>query len=201
MEIISSTFNYEKEHRSDNNAAETNSASFTCLKPDQSPGDSTIASCALAAEFAAYIGAHSPLDADTLVDTVQRWLLAAATEAVANYQLSSTAAALAAVTTLAEAAVKAATDAAAAAAAEHGPRMDYSVAEAAFLLSRGERALKYELAEGILIGTHKGASRRISHAELQRQVLRDDGADGQKRGKRKPPNSEKPAGSAGAKSA
>jgi hypothetical protein len=79
--------------------------------------------------------------------------------------------------------------------------MDYSVAEAAFLLSRGERSLKYELAEGTLIGTHKGASRLISHAELQRQVLRDDGSNGKKRGKRKPPNSEKPEGSAGAKSA
>ena len=197
MEIITSTSNCEKEHhRSDNNAAATNSASITCLKLDESPGDFAIASCALTDEIAVFIGAHSPLDAVT----VQQWLAAAATEAVATYKLSSAAAALAAVTALAEAAVKAATDAAAAA-AEHCPRMDYSVAEAAFLLSRGERALKYELAEGILIGTHKGASRRISHAELQRQVLRDDGADGQKRGKRKPPNSEKPAGSAGAKSA
>jgi len=55
--------------------------------------------------------------------------------------------------------------------------------------------------DGIVIGTHKGASRLISHAELQRQVLRDDGRNGKKRGKRKPPNSEKPEGSAGAKSA
>jgi len=155
MEIITSTSNCEKEHhRSDNNAAATNSASFTCLEPDQSPGDFPIASCALADEIAAFIGAHSPLDAVT----VQHWLSEAATEAVATYKLSSAAAALAAVTALAEAAIKAATDAAAAA-AEHGPRMDYSVAEAAFLLSRGERALKYELAEGTLIGTHKGASR------------------------------------------
>ena len=195
MEIITSTSNCEKEHhRSDNNAAATNSASITCLKLDESPGDFAIASCALTDEIAVFIGAHSPLDAVT----VQQWLAAAATEAVATYKLSSAAAALAAVTALAEAVIKAATDAAA---AEHGPRMDYSLKEAGFLLSRGERALKYELAEGILIGTHKGASRRISHAELQRQVLRDDGADGQKRGKRKPPNSEKPAGSAGAKSA
>jgi hypothetical protein len=170
------------------------------LEPDHSPGDFPIASCALAAEFAAYIGAHSPLDADTLVDTVQRWLLAAATEAVANYQLSSTAAALAAVTTLAEAAVKAATEAAAAT-AEHGPRMDYSLAEAEFLLSRRPRVLQYELDEGTVIGTHKGTSHLISQAELQRQVLRDDGRNGQKRGKRKPRNSEKPAGSFGAKSA
>ena len=195
MEIITSTSNCEKEHhRSDNNAAATNSASITCLKLDESPGDFAIASCALTDEIAVFIGAHSPLDAVT----VQQWLAAAATEAVATYKLSSAAAALAAVTALAEAAVKAATDAAA---AEHGPRMDYSLKEAGFLLSRGECALKYELAEGILIGTHKGASRRISHAELQRQVLRDDGADGQKRGKRKPPNSEKPARSTGAKSA
>jgi len=196
MEIITSTSNCNEEHhRSDNNAAETNSASFTCLKPDQSPGDFPIASCALADEIATFIGAHSPLDAVT----VQHWLSAAATEAVAPYKLSSAAAALAAVTALAEAVIKAATDAAAA--AEHFPRMDYSLAEAAFLLSRGERVLKYELAEGTLIGTHKGASRLISHAELQRQVLRDDGRNGKKRGKRKPPNSEKPEGSAGAKSA
>ena len=33
------------------------------------------------------------------------------------------------------------------------------------------------------MGTHKGASRLISHAELQRQVLRDDGRNGKKRGK------------------
>ena len=76
---------------------------------------------------------------------------------------------------LAEAAVKAATDAVAAAAAEHGPRMDYSLADSGFLLSRGERVLQYELAEGIMIGTHKGANHLISHAELRRQVLRDDG--------------------------
>jgi hypothetical protein len=201
MEIITSTSNCKKEHhRSDNNAAETNSASFTCLKPNQSPGDFPIASCALADEIAAFIGPHSPLDAGALFDTVQHWFSAAATEAVATYKLSSAAAALAAVTTLAEAAVKAATDAAAAA-AEHVPHMDYSLAEAGFLLSRGERVLQYELEEGLVIGTHKGASHRISHAELQRQVLRDDGRDGQKRGKRKPPNSEKPAGSFGAKSA
>ena len=79
--------------------------------------------------------------------------------------------------------------------------MDYSLVEAGWQLSRGSRAIQYELAEGILIGTHKGASHRISHAELQRQVLRDDGRDGQKRGKNKQPSSERPAGSSGIKSA
>jgi hypothetical protein len=102
------------------------------------------------------------------------------------------------VTTLAETAVK---TAAAAAASEHAPRMDYSLEEAGWQLSRGLRAIQYELAEGILIGTHKGASHRISHAELQRQVLRDDGTDGPARGKRKPPSSEKPAWAPGTKSA
>jgi hypothetical protein len=115
-----------------------------------------------------------------------------------HYQLRATATALAAVTTLADAAVKAAT---AAAAVEHVPRMDYTLAQAGFLLSRGERVLQYELEEGLVIGTHKSASHRISHAELQHQVLRNGGRGGQKRGKRKPPNSEKPEGSFAAKSA
>jgi len=174
MEIITCTSSCEKEqHRTDKNAAPTN-------------------------ELVAYISARVPLGADALVDTVQRWLSLAATEAVAAYKLSSAATALTAVTTLAETAVKAATDAAAAA-ADHAPRMDYSPEEAAWQLSRGSHAIQYELAEGILIRAHKGASHRIWHAELQRQVLRDDGRDGQKRGKSKPPSSERPAGSAGFK--
>jgi hypothetical protein len=200
MEIITCTSNCEKEkHRSSKDAAATNSET-TCLQINQSPGDSPFGYSILAEKIAAHLGALDSFDIETLVETVEDLLTAAAAEAVATYKLSSAATALAAVTSLAESAVKAAADAGAAA-AEHAPRMDYSLEEAAWQLSRGLRAIQYELAEGILIGTHKGASHRISHAELQRQVLRDDGQDGQKRGKRKPPNSDRPAGSSGSKSA
>jgi hypothetical protein len=83
MKIITSTFDSEKEHhRSDNNAAPTNSATFTSLKSNQSPGDFPIASCALADEIAAYFGAHSQLDTEARVDTVRHWLSVAANEAV-----------------------------------------------------------------------------------------------------------------------
>ena len=82
-------------------------------------------------------------------------------------------------------AVKAATDAATAA-AEHVPNMDYSLAEAGFLLSRSKRELQYELDEGPFIGAYKGASHRISQAEMERQVLRDDGKPGTKERKTVP---------------
>ena len=113
MENITCTSSSEKEqHRSGKNAAPTN-------------------------ELVAYISARVPLGADALVDTVQRWLSLAATEAVAAYKLSSAATALTAVTALAET-------------ADHAPRMDYSPEEAAWQLSRGSHAIQYELARGHL---------------------------------------------------
>ena len=146
----------------------------------------------VADQIAAHVGALTPYDLSALIETVQHMLTVAADDAVAAYKLDATAVALAAVATLAEAAVKAATDAAAAA-ADHVPRMDYTLAEAGFQLSRGPRALQYELDAGIVIGTHKGTSHRISHAELQRQVLRDDGKAGIKKRKKKLPRSDKTA--------
>jgi len=84
MEIITCTSSCEKEqHRSDKNAATTNSEEPTCFKLDHSPGDSHVVSCTRANELVAYISARVPLDADALVDTVQHWLSLAATEAVA----------------------------------------------------------------------------------------------------------------------
>jgi len=64
--------------------------------------------------------------------------------------------------------------------------MDYSLAEAGFLLSRSKRELQYELDEGPFIGAYKGASHRISQAEMERQVLRDDGKPGTKERKTVP---------------
>jgi propanediol dehydratase large subunit len=133
-----------------------------------------------------YVGVLRPLDTDALVETVRHLLAVAVAEAVARYKLSATAAALAAVTTSAGTAVKAAADAAAAA-ADHAPRMDYSLEEAGWQLSRSQRTIQYELDQGLLIGTHKGTSHRISHAELERQVRRDDGKPGTKKGKKKLP--------------
>jgi hypothetical protein len=140
----------------------------------------------VADQIAANVGALTAYVLSALIEKVECMLT------VAAYKLSSTAAALAAVTPLAELAVKSAADAAAAA-ADRAPRMDYNLADAGYLLSRSQRALQYELDAGIVIGTHKGTSHRISHAELQRQVLRDDGKAGIKRGKKKLPRSDKPA--------
>jgi hypothetical protein len=183
-----------------NSDAATTNLENPCSEPDQSRYDFPGDSCAIAEQIAPYLGDLTFLNQDAFVDTVQHWLSAAAGEAVATYKLSSAAAALAAVTTLAEAAVKAATDAAAAV-AEHVPRMDYSLAEAGFLLSRGKRVLQYELDEGLVIGTHKGASHRISQAEMERQVLRDDGKPGTKKGKKKLPRTGKPLDRVGSKAA
>ena len=50
---------------------------------------------------------------------------------------------------------------------------------------------------GILSG--RGTSHRISHAEMQRQVMRDDGNPGTKTGRRKLPGTVRPAASHGSK--
>ncbi len=201
MTLISPSFTRNDDAEpSPHHAALTDSREAPHVKNSHSSGTYNNISLSIFDEIAPVVGLLGPLEITELVETVRRLLTVAVAEAVADYERCATAAALAAVTTLAETAVKAAGDAAAAA-TEHGPRMDYSLKEAGFLLSRGKRALQYELDQGIVIGTHKGASHRISHAELQRQVMRDDGRGGQKRGKRKPPNSDKRAGFSGSKSA
>jgi len=78
--------------------AATTSRANPCLEHDQSRCDFPGASCAIADQIAPYVGALTFLNQDSLVDIVQHWLSAAATEAVATYKLSSAAAALAAVT-------------------------------------------------------------------------------------------------------
>jgi len=173
MEIITCTSNCEKEqHRSSKNAAATNSEESTCLKPNPSPGDSPVASCARADEIAAYISALDPLDADALVDTVQHWLSVAVAEALATYKLSSAADALAAVTKLAEVAVNNAVTAAASP-RDHEPQLQHSRKEAARILGMSLRSVAAYIKAGLLKVRHEGGRVKILHSELLR-FLRSD---------------------------